>query len=35
MSDLGDQMRNAMITAQEVSKKHPPKPHNPVVAPKV
>jgi regulator of protease activity HflC (stomatin/prohibitin superfamily) len=33
MSDLGDQMRNAMITAQEVSKKHAPKPHQPPAAP--
>jgi regulator of protease activity HflC (stomatin/prohibitin superfamily) len=32
MSDLGEQMRNAMITAQEVTKKHPH--HNPPAAPK-
>lgn len=32
MSDLGEQMRNAMITAQEVGKKHPTKPHHPSAA---
>ncbi|TXG77322.1 SPFH domain-containing protein [Patescibacteria group bacterium] len=29
MGDLSEQMRNAMITAQEVSKVHAPKPHAP------
>ncbi len=33
MTDLGEQMRNAMITAQEVSKKHT-RPHHPPTTPK-